>query len=61
MQAYCDGSITNVWSLKGFINDLPLPCRRIKKTSVQVVRIRPVHSLITFQYSPNVNFHPILQ
>jgi len=27
--AYCDGSITIMWSLNVFINDIPLPCRRV--------------------------------
>jgi len=28
MQTYFDGSITNMWNLNGFINNLPLPCRQ---------------------------------
>jgi len=24
--------MSNMWSLNGFINDLPLPCRQVKKT-----------------------------
>jgi len=27
---YCNGSITIMWSLNIFINDFPLPCRRVK-------------------------------
>jgi len=42
--------------LTGFINDLPLPCRRVKK-QFQVIRVRPVHSLKVFQLSPAVNCH----
>jgi len=29
---YSDGSITNMWNLNVFINDLPLSCRRAKKS-----------------------------
>jgi len=44
-QFMCDGSITNMWSVNGFIKDLPLPCRQVKQNSfVQVIRMRPVHS-----------------
>jgi len=25
----------NLWNLNGFINDIPLPCRRLKKTVKQ--------------------------
>jgi len=43
---YCDGSITIMWSLNVFINDFPLPCRRVKNQSFQDVRLRPaVHKL----------------
>jgi len=35
MYTYSDVSITNIWSLNCFINDIPLPCRRVKKTVKQ--------------------------
>jgi len=43
---YCDGSTTVMWSLNVFINDFPLPCRRVKNQSFQDIRLRPaVHKL----------------
>jgi len=32
MKTYNDGSVTNMWSLNGFIKDLLLPCQRVEKT-----------------------------
>jgi len=37
-----------MWSLNGFINDLPLLYRRVKEVFRQVIRIRSVHSLKCF-------------
>jgi len=37
---YCDGSITVMWSLNVFINDFPLPCRRVKNQYFQDIRLR---------------------
>jgi len=39
---YCDGSITIMWSLKVFINDFPLPCRRVKNQHLQDIKLRSV-------------------
>jgi len=51
-----------MWSLNVFIYDFTLPCRQVKTNSfVQVIRIRPVHSLKVFQHSLDVNCHHILQ
>jgi len=38
---HCDGSITIMWSLNVFINDFPLPCRRVKNQYFQDTRLRP--------------------
>ena len=42
---HCAGSITIMWSVKVFINDFALTCRRENKQSCQVITVRPVHSL----------------
>jgi len=43
---YCDGSITIMWSLNVFTNDIPLPCRQVKNLYFQDIRLRPaVHKL----------------
>jgi len=57
MHTYCDFSITNMWILNGFIDDLPLLCRRVKKQFCQVIRILSVHSLKVFQHLPDANCH----
>jgi len=44
-----------------FINDLPLPCRRIKKSFGQVIRMQPVDSLKMFQQTSDDNCYPIRQ
>jgi len=44
-----------MWNLNGFINDFPLPCRRVWKQFCQVIRIRSVHSLKVCQHSPDVD------
>jgi len=49
------------WDLNGFINDISLPCRRVKKSFVQVIRIQPVHSLKMFQHTPDFKCHTIRQ
>jgi len=38
---HCDSSMTMMWSLNVFINDFPLPCRRVKNQSFQDIRLRP--------------------
>jgi len=43
---YCESSITIVWSLHIFINDSPLPFRRVKDQSCQDIRLRAaIHKL----------------
>jgi len=43
---YYDGSITVMWNLNVFINDFPLPCRRVKIQYFQDITLRPaVHKL----------------
>jgi len=36
---YCDGSITAMWSFNIFINDFPLPCRRVKNQYFKDIRL----------------------
>jgi len=43
---YRDDSITIVWNLNVFINDFPLPCRRVNNQYFQDMRLRlAIHKL----------------
>ena len=58
---YCDLSITTAWNYNIFINDFPLPCRRVKNQSCQVIRVRSAQIPSVFQLSapyPTVNLNP---
>jgi len=46
MKTYCDGSITNMWSLNGFNNDLPLLCRFCQKSESDLYIFRKCTTFI---------------
>jgi len=52
--------MTIMWSLNVFINDFPLPCRRVKYQSFRDIRLRPTVHKLSVSTLSDVNCHATL-